>query len=677
MKPLSIFLSNLTYDTISIATDAFPLNVACIGSYAKKIYGDQVDITLFKYIDELEKLIHDNPPDILGMSNYIWNYNLSLEFFRQMKKIYPETLLVWGGPNFPLDWPSQEQFMKTHSEFDIYVPMRGETGFSNIIKKLLKTRSDFDKKQFLSEAIPGCISKNFDGKIFYAFENDQLKSLDDIPSPYLTGMMDKFFDGKLNPLIQTSRGCPFSCTFCTDGTDMARKVTRFSQKYVDDELFYIAKKIPDNVHTLHIADLNFGMISGDLDTCNTINEIQKIYNYPQQIIASTGKNKKEQIIESIKSLNGTMSLTMSVQSMDHNVLKNIKRDNINLDHMLALAPTIKETGLLTKAEIILNLPGETYDTTIESIRKLVQANMDDITIHTCILLHGSEMNTPEERKKWNFKTKFRIVPRDFCTLSNGKRICENEEVIVSSDTMTFEEYIELRLLALVLWINTKGIVYDPLLKFLREQNVDVFNLHYIMVKNRISANPVVNDLFTKFKNTTENELFDTSEEIISLIQDDFYYQKLLDEEIGINAIQSYHGYVLSRIIAEWTDYILDIAKLILDPKLSTDSILTTQFNNIKKFTKSISANPLDVNRMSNNPEDYFEYDIPSWLNNSQNKPLESFKFTTPKKILFKFSEQQYKIVQDTLNRYPDSMSGRGLALKSISMKDLWRKPIIM
>ena len=77
---LKIYLANLTYDTISIATDTFPLNVGCIASYSKKKFGDKVDFTLFKYIDELDHSIRDSPPDILGMSNYIWNYNLSIRF---------------------------------------------------------------------------------------------------------------------------------------------------------------------------------------------------------------------------------------------------------------------------------------------------------------------------------------------------------------------------------------------------------------------------------------------------------------------------------------------------------------------------------------------------------------------------------------------------------------------
>ena len=39
---LKIYLANLTYDTISIATDAFPLNIGCLASYSKKKFGDKI-----------------------------------------------------------------------------------------------------------------------------------------------------------------------------------------------------------------------------------------------------------------------------------------------------------------------------------------------------------------------------------------------------------------------------------------------------------------------------------------------------------------------------------------------------------------------------------------------------------------------------------------------------------
>ena len=103
---------------------------------------------------------------------------------------------------------------------------------------------------------------------------------------------------------------------------------------------------------------------------------------------------------------------------------------------------IKKYDIRTTSEIIMGLPGETYQSHIDGIKELIDAEMDYIVIHSCMLLPGSEMATPADRKKWNFKTKFRIIPRDFVKLSSGKNICEIEEIIVGSDVMSFEENLE-------------------------------------------------------------------------------------------------------------------------------------------------------------------------------------------------------------------------------------------
>ena len=129
-------------------------------------------------------------------------------------------------------------------------------------------------------------------------------------------MLDDFFDGKLSPMLQTNRGCPFTCTFCTDGKDDVMQINRFSPERIREDLLYIGKHVPENTHTLYISDLNFGMLPGDIQTCDSIVEIQEKYDFPHKVLSTTGKNNKERIIESINRLNGTMALSMSVQSMD-------------------------------------------------------------------------------------------------------------------------------------------------------------------------------------------------------------------------------------------------------------------------------------------------------------------------------------------------------------------------
>lgn len=676
-RPLKIYLGDLTYTTVTLATEAFPLNVGFIASYCKKLFGDSVDITLFKYIDEIDKAVNENPPDILGLSNYCWSHNVSSEIFKMCKKSNPNVITVWGGPNFPIDFPSQKSFMKKHPEVDVYVPTEGETGFSNVVKLVLETDSPNNVQQkILENPIDGCISRNENNEIQYSISTMRIPSLDEIPSPYQSGLMDKFFDGKLTPMLQTNRGCPFHCTFCTDGRDEVNIVNNFSIDRVQSDIQYIAQHVPKNTHSLHISDLNFGMYPRDIDICEKLANIQKKYEYPKYIKCTTGKNQKDKIIKAIKKLNDSLRVTMSVQSLDPEVLNNIRRDNISVDHMLALYPALKEADLQTTSEVILGLPGETFSNHIQTLRDLVKAKMDEIVVHTCMLLDGSEMGMPEQRKKWDMKTKFRVLQRDFAELSNGKKVIEFEEVVVGSKTMSFDEYIDLRILAFVIFVTNQGIVFDAILKFLREQNIDIFELYYGMFTNRKSASENTQKVIEQFKEATIDELWDSPKELLENFQKDDEYQKLLNGEAGTNVIYHYKAVVISEIMDDWTEHVINSAHLLIKNTENYNSDLESQFTSVTNYCRGLSHNVLGTDRKDTNPEFKFEYNIPLWLAPKNDSKLSNFKLDSKLLITFQLDDDQFKMVQDNIDVYGHSRIGKSKTLKMLPNQKLWRRPLI-
>ena len=676
-KPLKIYLGDLTYDTVTISAESIPLNIGFVAAYCKKQFGENVELTLFKYIGDLEKAINENPPDILALSNYVWNRNLSYEMFSMMSEIDSDTLLVWGGPNFPIDLPSQRKFMKKYSKIDVYVPVDGETGFANTVERALRSRAHSEiRSTVLSEPIDGCVTRGENDEIKYTIPIIRIKTLDEIPSPYTTGLLDKFFDGKLTPMMQTNRGCPFHCTFCADGKDEVNRVTSFGLERVIDELNYITNHKHEKTHNMIFSDLNFGMYPRDREISKHLAKLQTEHNYPDFIYISTGKNQKEKIIEAIKTLKDSMPLWMSVQSLDQNVLKNIRRDNISTDQMLALQPAIKDAGLQTRAEVILGLPGETHENHMKTLRDLVNARMDEIQVHTCMMLDGSEMGTPAERKKWDLHTKFRVLQRDFAKLSNGKTVLEFEEVSVSSPQMSFEEYVDMRILAFVTYVTNRGTVYDPIIKFLREQNLDVFD-YFCKIKDDLQNAPqTIKNIFQRFKDSTINELWDSPEEIIENYQKDSEYQKLLDGKEGINVMYNYLAEVTAESMDDWAGYILEIAYDFINASEKKDIAWKAKFQDVSNFCRGTAHNTLGKDRMQTNPSFEFKYDVMKWLEETHDTNLDNFLLKYPYRISFELTEKQFKSVQDTLNAYGDTMVGKSKALRMISSTNLWRHPVI-
>ena len=334
MTSLKVYLCDLTHESVILVSDTIPINIGFVGSYAKKIHGDLIDISLFKYPEDAIKTIKKEPPDVLALSNYSWNSLLSERVAEIAKQINPKVITVQGGPNFPHDPKQQLEFLKKRPNTNFHIMFEGEASFSNILDRILKYRKN--EQELFDEPINGAAFIHPDknkGLIKGLKTQERIKFLDDIPSPYLNGMLDKFFDGRLSPFIETNRGCPFKCSFCHTGNDYYQKVHMFSIERIQKELEYIAEKASNQKNTiLHIADVNFGMFPRDKQICKMLFNLKNKYSWPLNICGTTGKNNKERIIEATSILGDAFSVAMSAQSMDQKVLANINRSNIKLDH---------------------------------------------------------------------------------------------------------------------------------------------------------------------------------------------------------------------------------------------------------------------------------------------------------------------------------------------------------
>ncbi len=673
LRPLNIYLGDLTYTTLSLATDAFPLNVGFIAAYAQKVFGSEINLRIFKYVDDLEQALHEKAPDILGLSNYPWNFNLGSEFFRMTRALSPQTICVMGGPNIPLEDEARSKFVKRNPLIDFYAYLEGEEAFASLVTRALDT--GVDRERMKATPIDGFIHRISDTEVMQGAMLSRRKTLDEIPSPYLSGLMDKFFDGKLSPMMETNRGCPFSCTFCHEGNRLISKVNNFSTERVKAELDYIAaavQKAPILISNLIFADPNFAMYERDYEIVEHIEGIQQKQNWPRSIFASTGKNKKERIARALRKLNGSMSMWMSVQSMDPYVLKEIQRDNISTSQMMSLAGVYQELGLPTFSELILGLPGDSYERHIKSLSDVVEAGIDVVETYSCMLLNGTELNLPSSRAKHNIGSHFRVLPRDFAKLGNGRVAVEIEEVVSSTNTMSFDDYKETRKLHLMVAVVYNGGGLSPLLRVLRQKKVSIIGLLQKMVANIASAPAPVQAVFNSFARLTKEELWESEEALRAYIYADNNYEKLLKGEIGINLIQTHTAMSLA-VMDDWVEYVFQTVNAVLAEEIQTDPELPAILGDIQAFCAGRVHNIWGSDRNEDNPSVSLRYDVAGWMRNPTSVPLVDYKLASPVIYRFAFPQAKKDEMAAQIRRYGTTTTGIGRIMAQMGRDRIWRE----
>ena len=431
-SPLRIALVDPTHTSQLIANDCFPLGIGFIAAYLKKRCGDSIDFRLYKYPEEALEDLMLYQPQVVLLANYTWNMDLSCLIGRRAKALNPSSLVVQGGPNFPLDREVQLRYLSERPELDFYIVGEGEFATADLIEDFLGGDSTIAclKKH---GRLTSCAYME-EGELVVNQTRPRTADLDEIPSPYLAGYMDKFFDNKIHPLIETNRGCPFTCTFCQQGVSYFTKVRHFSVDRVKEELSYIANMIKTRspmIRALTVADPNFGMFERDLAISAHIGSMQDESGWPSFIDATTGKNVPERVLKAIDLMRGGMTVSNAVQSMDTNVLKNIKRSNIKLSAYAEIQKEIKKKGMQSKADVILAMPGETLDSHLVGFKDLIDAGIQSLKTYQLMMLMGTELEINASRNQFGLQSAYRILPRSFGEYEKEKSF-EIEEVCIAT-----------------------------------------------------------------------------------------------------------------------------------------------------------------------------------------------------------------------------------------------------
>jgi len=406
-RPLKVYLADLVHNFIqSMDNWMVPLSALLIASYTKAALGEQVEILVFKFADRLLETIKKNPPDIIGLSNYCWNFELNKIILQFVKEHNVSTVTVMGGPNITPAASKMTELLKC-TDCDYYVIGAGEHPFKSLVKAALDPRIDnlklHESKELHSIWYLDPITK----QAVFKPAIHMITNLDEIPSPFQNDMAKEFLIQGLIPMIETQRGCPFRCTFCSwDNT--AKHIHKYSIERIKADIDYCRRHSTDE--RLMINDPNFGLFGDrDLEIAKIIRNSKDYYGWPEKVIINWGQAKSDITFQAAEILKGMATLRQSSQSLNPRVLRNINRKNISDEEWKKFASFCKRNGVESFGELIIPLPGETLETYLSALRYFFNLGLDCINTNTLMLLKGAEIDKPQERERYKMQTGYRLM----------------------------------------------------------------------------------------------------------------------------------------------------------------------------------------------------------------------------------------------------------------------------
>lgn len=648
-----VYLADPIHTYIGTRDSRFiPLSALNVAAYVQKHYGAQTEIRVFKFPEKLMDAIESNPPDIIGVSNYIWNYRVSKAALDFAKRCNPNAVTVMGGPNATLTEARMTEFL-ADGVVDYYVPdsvTGGEKPFASLVGALLAGALPLHEQA----GVHGIWYMDKQQKVARLIQPQPGElNIEWLPSPFQTGLVDEFFEDGLAAMIETNRGCPFHCSFCVWGN--GSRVTQFDVERVKADLDYCSARAKQKL--LMINDANFGLFKNrDLEISKHIKKLNREANWPDNIVVNWGQVRSESSIAVANELKGITILRQSSQTMNEDVLKTIKRNNIPDFQWKYVAEECRKDGIESFAELIIMLPGETLESYLSGLRYFFKLGINCINTNQCQLLEGAEMNTPEHRERYGVKTAWRLLEDAYGKYKDYTCI-EAEEVVIETNTLTFEESMQARMLNWLIQMSWTLRRHDMILKVLLDLGQSPADFLMRIIKTADRAPERLRELMRDFDRDARSELFPSREALVQHYGKDEELEKLRNG--GFSKLNTLYSGRALAVNSEIIEFYRKTAIEFLAETGVDDDVIQEVLDECARFAteRSLSANEIEGIGSGQSLEKVrkFSFDITSWDRDPDNRPLTFHR--TSNGISYKFYTSSDQVA--AVKGYMEGLSHKG------------------
>ena len=349
--------------------------------YSLKAYAGDPDVEIAEYTinqpqDEILMDLYEKDPDILAFSCYIWNLEYVERLVRTFSRLCPDTQIWLGGPEVSYD---ARQVLDRLPGVTGVMKGEGEETFRQLCGAWHKGTPHY-------EAVSGITWRQEDGEIR---ENPWRPALDLDQIPFVYDDTDPF----QNKIIyyESSRGCPFSCSYCLSSVDKrlrfrSRSLVKKELQYLIDREIPLVKFVDRTFNCSHEHALEIWRYIRDHDKGKT--------NFHFEVAADLLNEEELELLASMRP--GLVQLEIGVQSVNPDTIREIRRV-MNFDRVREVTARIREQrNIHQHLDLIAGLPYEDLESFRYSFDMVYDLKPDQLQLGFLKVLKGSYMEEQKE-----------------------------------------------------------------------------------------------------------------------------------------------------------------------------------------------------------------------------------------------------------------------------------------
>nr|WP_297933417.1 B12-binding domain-containing radical SAM protein [uncultured Blautia sp.] len=363
------------------------LAVYSMKAYAEKKGCAGAEIKLAEYTinqqqDVILKNIYREKPEILCFSCYIWNISFVKELIRNIRKILPHIIIWAGGPEVSYD---AEQFLKEMTQADGVMCGEGEQTFQELLECYVNCKNSQEKIEEKLKEIPGIVYR--DGRELVRTVPREIMNMDELVFPYENMSL---FSNKII-YYESSRGCPFSCSYCLSSID--KKLRFRSLSLVKQELqFFLDHQVPQ----VKFVDRTFNCKKEHaMEIWKYVKEHDNgITNFHFEIAADLLTEEEIGLIRTMRP--GLIQLEIGVQSTNERTLKEIRRKTSFEEITRKVHAVAEGHNVHQHLDLIAGLPYEDYESFGKSFCDVYSLKPQQLQLGFLKVLKGAYMQEMAE-----------------------------------------------------------------------------------------------------------------------------------------------------------------------------------------------------------------------------------------------------------------------------------------